>query len=120
MRIALDVMGSDAGSLEMLRGGVQAALAKSDIEVVLVGDSDAIHRALEKEAPSGKARVSVHHAAEVIGMDESPGKAVRRKPDSSLCQAVDLAARHAVDAVVSPGNTGAVVGAAFASAPALL
>jgi len=113
MRIALDVMGADAPPQEIVRGGVQAAEANSDIEVILVGESSLVEESLKKISPSSEAQLSVRHADDVIGMDESPGKAVRGKPNSSLCQAVDMVAHDEADAIVSPGNTGAVVAAAM-------
>lgn len=113
MRVAVDTMGADSPPSQMVLGGVQAAEKSPDVEVVLVGNEALIGAALEAISPPSSAKVSVHHASEIIGMDESPGKAVRRKPDSSLCQAMELAAHKEADAVVSPGNTGAVVAAAL-------
>ena len=113
MRIALDTMGADRPPEELVEGGVRAAESDPDLEVILVGQSDIIEKALGKLGPASNARISIHHADEVIGMDEPPGRAVRRKPTSSLCQALELAARKEADGAVSPGNTGAVVGAAL-------
>ncbi|MFC1498294.1 phosphate acyltransferase PlsX, partial [Verrucomicrobiota bacterium] len=53
--------------------------------------------------------IEVRHAGEIIGMDEQPAQAVRRKKDSSIGRAVDLVKSGEADAVVSAGNTGAVV-----------
>jgi glycerol-3-phosphate acyltransferase PlsX len=53
----------------------------------------------------------VHHCEEVVGMDESPLKAVRQKKDASIRVAFDLAKRGEVDAVVSAGNSGATLAA---------
>lgn len=113
MRISVDTMGADTPPAETVLGGVRAAEKNPDVEVVLVGDADTIHKALDAVSPPSSAKVSVHHAPEVIGMDEPPGRAVRRKPQSSLVQTVELAARRETDAAVSPGNTGAVVAAAL-------
>ena len=113
MRIALDVMGADAPPMEIIRGGVRAAEKSRDTEIILVGDRETVQQALSEISPSPGASLTVHHADEIIAMGEAPGKAVRRKPRSSLVQAVDLVARHEADAVVSPGNTGAVVAAAM-------
>lgn len=113
MRIALDTMGADLPPAELVEGGVRAAESDPDLEVVLVGKADVIEKALAKLGPSSAARLSVHDADEIIGMDESPGRAVRRKPTSSLCQTLELAARREADGAVSPGNTGAVVAAAL-------
>lgn len=113
MRVAVDTMGADSPPREIVLGGVRAAETHADVEVVLVGDSEVLQNALDELSPPSGAKLSVHHASEIIGMEESPGRAVRRKPDSSLCQTIELAARKDADAAVSPGNTGAVVAAAL-------
>jgi len=113
MRIALDTMGADGPPKEMVLGGVQAAQNNPDAEIVLVGDAKIIDEALQEIGPPSSARISVRHASQVIRMEDSPGKAVIRKPDSSLCRAIEMTARKEADAMVSPGNTGAVVAAAY-------
>jgi glycerol-3-phosphate acyltransferase PlsX len=57
--------------------------------------------------------VEIIHAAEVVGMDEEPAKALRGKPDSSLRVSLRLVKRGEADAVISAGNTGALVGGAI-------
>lgn len=111
MRIAVDAMGGDHAPCEIVKGAVQAALGFDQVsKVVLVGDSKAIERELSV-CPS-TSKIEVFHASEVVNMDESPALAIRRKKDSSIGRAVDLVKKGEVDAVVSAGNTGAVVVAA--------
>ncbi len=112
MKIAVDGMGGDYAPQTVVEGAVEAALSFSDInEIVIVGKEAAIKRELNRhKIPGG--RISVHHASEVIDMGESPVKAVKKKKDSSLNVCIDLLKRHEVDAVISAGNTGAVVAAA--------
>ena len=55
------------------------------------------------------ARVRVHHASQVVEMDEKPAEALAAKPDASIAVAADLVARGEGDALVSAGNTGACV-----------
>ena len=109
-RIALDGMGGDRAPGAIVDGAVQAARSQK-IELVLVGQKDRLQRELERSQPL-PSNLRIHHASEVIKMAESPAVSVRKKPDSSICQMVELARRGEVDAIVSAGNTGAVVCAA--------
>ncbi len=106
MRIAVDAMGSDRAPLPEIEGALEAARA-GDFEVVLVGDEGRLKPALDGRARNG--RISVVHASQAITMQDDPIAAVRRKRDSSLRVAIRLLKEGKVDAVVSAGNTGAVV-----------
>ncbi len=109
-RIAVDGMGGDRAPGAVVDGAVQAAQTL-DIEVILVGPQDRLSQELARFKPV-PSNLRIHHAPEVIGMGESPAISVRKKRDSSICQMVDLAKRGEADAVVSAGNTGAMVVAA--------
>lgn len=106
--IAFDVMGSDHGAQEVIRGAAQLSLEAAHIHPVLVGDRVIIDRVLSEVRHSGE-RISVHHAPDFVGMDEKPGEALARKPDASICVAARLVAEGEADALVSAGNTGAGV-----------
>jgi glycerol-3-phosphate acyltransferase PlsX len=98
IRIAVDAMGSDRGPDEIVAG---ALAARSDrIVPVIVGAAELETHGLE-----------LVPAAEVIAMHEKPTEAVRAKPDASLVVANRLVAEGAADAVVSSGNTGAMLAA---------
>ncbi len=103
-------MGGDRAPGAVVDGAVQAARS-FEVEVVLVGHKDRLAKELERYQPLPP-NLRIHHAPEVIKMSESPAVSVRRKPDSSICQMVELARRGEADAIVSAGNTGAVVCAA--------
>ncbi|MDX9974662.1 MAG: phosphate acyltransferase PlsX [FCB group bacterium] len=105
MRIALDAMGSDRAPLPEVEGAVKAASA-GDFEVVLVGDEARLKAALS--AYPKCPRISIVHASEAIAMNDPPA-VIRRKRDSSLAVALRLHKQGEVDAVVTAGNTGAVV-----------
>jgi len=107
MRIAVDAFGSESAPRVEVEGAIQA-VKEYGLEVVLVGDKDKIEKELSrhKSRPNG---IFVEHASEVIQMGESPSAAVRKKKDSSLNVSVKLVKEKKVDAVVSAGNTGAVV-----------
>ena len=109
MKIAVDAMGGDYAPSAPVMGSLQAINAISNIEVVLVGDHDRII-SLIKDIPR-HTRLHIHHAADVIDMGEAPVQAVRRKPDSSLVQAMRLVKAGEADAVISAGNTGALMAA---------
>ncbi len=111
MRIAVDAMGGDFAPREIAAGAVLAARQFPEIErIFLVGDENAIQNELarQKNVP---ANLEVRHASEVVGMEESPAVAIRRKKDSSIGRAVDLVKSGEADAVFSAGNTGAAVAA---------
>ncbi len=114
MRISIDAMGGDYAPREVVVGTLQAARAMNDIErVYLVGDQSAIEAEMELNKKGGiPPSIEVVHASEVVEMGESPATAVRRKKDSSIARAVDLVKRGEADAILSIGNTGAVVAAA--------
>ncbi len=112
MRIAVDAMGGDFAPHEIVKGAVESARRLSGLaHVTLVGDQDAIRTELDA-CPGRKDRMDILHASEVVGMHEAPAQAIRRKKDSSIGRAVDLMKAGDVSAVVSAGNTGAVVVAA--------
>ncbi len=110
MRIAVDAMGGDAAPGINVDGALLALGDASDLSIDLVGDPavlDPLLDAVEFDAE----RLRVVAASDVVGMDEKPTEALRQKPDSSIAVAWRLMASREVDAVVSAGNTGAVVAA---------
>jgi len=110
--LALDVMGTDAGPQSVVQGGVEAARAfGSEGTIVLVGRTDAITAELKKyrDLPGN---IDIHHAPEEVTMRDLPADAVRRK-NTSIAEAIQLHKEGKVDAVISPGNTGAVMGTAM-------
>lgn len=112
IKIALDAMGGDYAPEELIKGAIFAVEEYKDIEVVLVGDEEKISSFLTK-GKNNPPSISIMHASEVIGMDESPVQAVKDKKSASVNVALDLARANVVDAVVSAGNTGAFMAAAL-------
>ena len=108
MRIAIDAMGGDNAPREIVKGALEAA-RELNVDIVLVGDQDQI-TAFTGDAPDN---VTIVHCSQVIGMDEKPGVAVRKKPEASICVATKLVRDGEADAVVSAGNTGAQMAAAL-------
>ncbi len=113
MRIALDAMGGDNAPYEMVMGAVEALTRESDFEVLLVGRQSEIEAVLDAENPDiDRERLPILHAEDVVGMDESPVDALRKKKDNSISKALGAVRQGAADAFVSAGNTGAAVGGA--------
>jgi len=112
MRIAIDAMGGDRAP-EVEVQGVREALSLPLIkEIILVGDRELIEKALatSKDRPLA---ISIVHASEKIEMGESPAAACRQKKDSSIMVAMQLLKEKRADALVSAGNTGAIMTAAL-------
>lgn len=105
MRIAVDAMGGDYAPQEIVAGALETARQVS-FEILLVGDTTQIEPLLPKRGRPPN--LVVHHASQVITMDDSPVMAIRHKRDSSLVVAAKLVKEGKADALVSMGNTGAV------------
>ena len=97
-RVAVDALGGDRAPGEVILGALDAAA--DGIDVTLYGPAGLDTRGL----PLVEAR-------DRIEMADKPSEAVRAKPDSSLVAAVRAVAEHDADAVVSAGNTGAMLAA---------
>jgi len=115
MRLGVDVMGGDNAPDEILKGCI-AALPKlaADDELVLYGDRRVIEETFSERGISDK-RLKIVATTEIIGMDESPVEAIRTKRDASMVvMAKDASPKteNRLDAIVSAGNTGAMVSAA--------
>jgi glycerol-3-phosphate acyltransferase PlsX len=98
VRVAVDAMGGDRGPDEIVQGALEAS--RDGIEPVVFGPGALDARGLEHVV-----------AEQVVAMDEKPAEAVRSKPDSSLVASCRAIAEGAADAVVSAGNTGAMLAA---------
>jgi phosphate acyltransferase len=109
MRIAVDVMSGDHGCSVVIEGVKQALEAdKSIAALYLVGNQAEINSARER-AQLRDDRIRILHASEVLTMDDKPLEGIRKKKDSSLVRAIELVREGKADAVISPGNTGALV-----------
>jgi glycerol-3-phosphate acyltransferase PlsX len=108
MNIAVDAMGGDNAPERVVQGAVQAA-SELGVHITLVGNDGIVGKELWSH--SGSDHISIHHCEEMIGMGESPLKAVRQKKDASIRVAFDLIKKGQVDAVVSAGNSGATLAA---------
>jgi glycerol-3-phosphate acyltransferase PlsX len=111
MRIAIDAMGGDFAPGQIIAGAIEAKdVLDHDDELVLIGNEEIIKTHLTQYG-AGPDTFRIFHAPDVIGMDESPVEALRRKPKSSIAVMAHAASHRQVDAVLSAGNTGACVAA---------
>jgi len=114
VRIAVDAMGGDLGSELPVLGAVAALKARSDLEVVLLGPRELLQRQVEDSGAAAVSdRIFFEHTDEVIGMDESPVEAIRKKKRSTVMLGFELVRRQEADAVISAGNSGATMAAAI-------
>lgn len=104
-------MGGDHGPVVTVPAALAALAHHPLLELILVGDQDVLQRLLDKHGASDAA-IRVHHATQVVEMDELPSSALRGKKDSSMRVAIDLVKSGEADACVSAGNTGALMATA--------
>jgi glycerol-3-phosphate acyltransferase PlsX len=110
--VAVDVMSGDRAVEERLSGVVQVLAAEPRVQLELIGRRRVIGDWLAQRSVEERQRISVIEAADVIGMGESISQAVRGRPDSSIRRGIERVSGGHVDACVSCGNTGALVGLA--------
>jgi len=111
VRIAIDCMGGDHGLSVTIPAALAFLRRVPDAHCTLVGREEDIRLTLAGQLvnPSIAERFRVHHASEVVGMDEAPAQAMRGKRDSSMRVALDLVKEGRADGCVSAGNTGALM-----------
>lgn len=109
IKIVVDTFGADRGIEPMVKGSVDALALNKDLQIVLVGDEEAVKSELSKYNYDFKRIVTVD-AKEQITNDESPTVAIRAKKDSSLVRALEMTKSDPeVVGMVSAGSTGAVL-----------
>ncbi len=106
--IAVDAMGGDHAPKSEVEGAIRA-VRHLPVSVILVGQEQILRSELSAHTGWEKLPISVHHASEVVTMEDSAGKALRNKKDSSIRVALRLARDGQAQGVVSAGNTGAVM-----------
>ena len=110
-RVALDAMGGDRGPVVNIEGAVAAA-RELGLSVLLVGNEEELSRSLRRHSTNGLG-ITICHAPETVGMNESPSAALRKKKHSSIRVGLELVKRGEADAFISAGNTGAVMATAM-------
>jgi phosphate acyltransferase len=110
--IALDVMGGDHGVGVTVPAALKTLASQPELKLVLVGLRDALEGELTRLGARENERLAIHHASQVVGMDEPPAQALRGKKDSSMRVAINLVKEGTAQAAVSAGNTGALMATA--------
>ena len=108
VRIALDAMGGDNAPGQVVQGAIEAVNERNDIKVFLVGKEPLIKDELRKYSYN-KEQIEIVAADEVIGFNEPPVVAIRKKKNSSIVVALNLVKNKQCDAFVSAGSTGAIL-----------
>jgi glycerol-3-phosphate acyltransferase PlsX len=109
--VAVDAMGGDNAPTAIVQGAVNAA--RKGVPVLLVGAEDAVRAELARLRLRKGLPIEVHHASEVVEMDDHPGQAMRRKKDNSIRLCFELVKSGRASAMVSAGNSGAVLAGAI-------
>jgi len=109
LTIAVDAMSGDHGAAVAVPAALDVLEANPDLRLIIVGRGDVVRPLV---AGADAARCRVVEATEVVGMDERPKDAVRRKKNSSMRVAVNLVKQGEAAACVSAGNTGALLATA--------
>ncbi|MEA5446631.1 phosphate acyltransferase PlsX [Gammaproteobacteria bacterium AB-CW1] len=107
--LALDGMGGDHGPSVVVPAALAFLSRRDDVSLILVGDESALESALEGADTDLRKRIRIHHASQVVNMDELPSQALRGKKDSSMRVAINLVKQGEAQACVSAGNTGALM-----------
>lgn len=110
--VAIDAMGGDHGPRVTIPAALDLLKLDSKIKIILVGLTDAIEAELSANKAKLDSRLSIHHASELVLMDESPQSALKNKKDSSMRVAINLVKSGDASACVSAGNTGALMATA--------
>ncbi len=109
LTIAVDAMSGDHGAAVAVPAALDVLSTTPDLRLLIVGRGEVVRPLVAGADP---ARCTVVEASEVVGMDERPQDAVRRKKDSSMRVAINLVKKGEAAACVSAGNTGALLATA--------
>ena len=110
--IALDGMGGDHGPSVVVPAALATLQEEPAARLILVGRREQLVEELQRHRAQESERLRVHHAPEVVAMDESPAQALRTKKLSSMRIAIELVKQREAQAAVSAGNTGALMATA--------
>lgn len=110
--IALDAMGGDHGPAVTVPGALAALRSRPDLNLVLVGQRAVLETELARHPGADGGRLRILEASQVVGMDEPPAQSLRSKKDSSMRVAINLVKNGEAQAIVSSGNTGALMATA--------
>jgi glycerol-3-phosphate acyltransferase PlsX len=107
--VAIDAMGGDHGPHVTVPAALAYLKRDAEVNIVLVGLAEVIEAELQSLKASVTSRLRIHHASEVVTMDDPPALSLRNKKDSSMRVAINLVKTGEANACVSAGNTGALM-----------
>ena len=110
--IALDAMGGDFGPEVVIPAAAKILSRRKLLSIILVGDEERLRSCAQKHGIKLDDRLTIQHASEVVEMHDEPALAMRKKKDSSMRVAINLVHDGRADAIVSAGNTGALMATA--------
>ena len=110
LTVAVDAMSGDHGAEVAVPAALDVLASIPDLRLIIVGRGDVVRPLLGAALDTG--RCTFIEATEVVGMDESPKDALRKKKDSSMRVAINLVEKGEASACVSAGNTGALLATA--------
>lgn len=108
IKVVVDAMGGDNAPEVTVEGAVEALKVSDKISIILTGRTEDIKKELQKYSYD-ESRISIVQADDVIGFDEPPVMAIRKKKNSSIVVGLNLVKRGEADAFVSAGSTGAIL-----------
>ena len=114
-RIAVDGMGGDHAPHAIVEGVCKAAEA-DNVHILLTGDKELLEAELAKHTKAAE-HVEIIHAPDAIPMDASPKEIFDKYPNSSMIKAAELVASGQAEALISAGNTGALILASAQTIP---
>ncbi|MBU1691760.1 MAG: phosphate acyltransferase PlsX [Gammaproteobacteria bacterium] len=107
--VAIDAMGGDHGPHVTVPAALAYLKRDAEVNIVLVGLAEVIEAELRSLKATVSSRLRIHHASEVVTMDDPPALSLRNKKDSSMRVAINLVKTGEANACVSAGNTGALM-----------
>lgn len=108
MKVLVDVMSGDNAPLELIKGAIDASVEYKEHEIIIIGDENVISdTVVQNELQLGS--IKIHHAPDVINMEDRALAVVREKRESSMSIGLKMLAAGEGDAFVSAGNTGALI-----------
>ncbi len=110
--ISVDVMGGDHGVDITIPACIKFLQSKFDVKLLMVGDETVIKNKLANNLTTFQDKISIVHTTQIVEMDETPQSAMRNKKDSSMRVAINQVKNKEAEAVVSAGNTGALMATA--------
>jgi len=113
LTLALDAMGGDHGPSVVISALAQALTTFPEVHFIVVGDEAELTPLLQQQQLLQHPQITLKHASQTVTMTDKPGYSLRAKPDSSMRVALELVANETAAALVSAGNTGALMTKAY-------